>query len=130
MKITRETYYAIRIVSYLSRQSSIVGAKQISEETDVPQRFSLKILGKLCNLKILKSFKGTSGGYSLNKDAKDISINDVIVAIQGEIAINTCLESGNDTSCPDDCACSLRNAFAIANKALIHELSLQTFDKL
>lgn len=129
MKVTRETDYAIRIVSFLSKQDSICGAKLISEETNITQRFALKILRKLCIASITKSFKGNLGGYTLNVPPKDITMLDVIEAIQGEILINNCaiLES---SKCNDSCSCTLKKAFASANLALTQSLSSHTFDNL
>lgn len=127
MKITRESDYAVRIVQFLSKQENIVGAKQISEETNITQRFALKILRKLCISDILVSYKGTTGGYKLNKTTSDISLKDVIESTQGPIAINTCVEG--DISCGETCTCAVKHAFNIANKALLTELSNQTFDK-
>ena len=129
MKITREADYAVRIVSYLSKQDKIVGAKQISEETDITQRFALKILRKLCIAKLLQSFKGNMGGYKLNLEPKDINLQHVIEAIEGKIAINNCLDQNYDCGTLS-CNCSMREAFSNANDALIQELSNQTFDKL
>ena len=129
MKITREADYAIRIVSYLSKQTTIVGAKQISEETDITQRFALKILRKLCISGILKSYKGNTGGYTLNKLPAEINMVEVIEAIEGKIAINECLESDFDCN-KAGCSCATRKAFMSANEILVEALSQKTFDKL
>ncbi len=130
MKITRESDYAVRIVFYLSKNDTIIGAKQISEETDITPRFALKILRKLCIAQILQSFKGNLGGYKLNKPSSEISLKDVIEAIEGEIAINSCLDDEFECNGISSCNCAVREAFAIANTALKNELAKQTFDKL
>lgn len=130
MKITRESDYAVRIVFYLSKSDIVIGAKQISEETDITPRFALKILRKLCIAEILQSFKGNTGGYKLKKLPKEISIKDVIEAIEGEIAINNCIDSSFECNGMNTCNCAIREAFAVANNALKTELERQTFDKL
>ncbi|MFI3228064.1 MAG: Rrf2 family transcriptional regulator [Clostridia bacterium] len=130
MKITRESDYAVRIVSYLAKQEKIIGAKQIAEDTDITQRFALKILRKLCMADILQSFKGNLGGYKLKRLPENINMKEVIEAIEGEIAINDCLENNYECSGSNACNCVMRQAFATANAALVKELSSKTFDKL
>lgn len=130
MKITRESDYAVRIVYYLSKKDEIVGAKQISEETDITQRFALKILRKLCIAEILQSYKGHAGGYKLKKQPFEISLKDVIEAIEGVIAINSCLDEDIECNGISSCNCAMREAFSVANTALKQELEKQTFDKL
>ena len=63
MHITLEADYAIRIVQVLAQNQRRLDAKTISEMTGVTLRFSLKILRKLVAAGIIKSFKGTQGGY-------------------------------------------------------------------
>lgn len=74
MHITLESDYAIRIVLYLSQIQKRAEAKNISENTEVTLRFALKILRKLVAAGIVKSFKGTQGGYELNKAPAEITL--------------------------------------------------------
>ncbi|HAN44287.1 MAG TPA: Rrf2 family transcriptional regulator, partial [Ruminococcaceae bacterium] len=83
MNITLETDYAIRIVYCVAKQNKRVDAKTIAESSGVTLRFSLKILRKLVASGIIKSYKGTKGGYELAKDPGQISLKDVIETIEG-----------------------------------------------
>ena len=65
MHITLESDYAIRIVVFLAQQGKRADAKLISENTEVSLRFALKILRKLVSGGIIRSYKGTTGGYEL-----------------------------------------------------------------
>jgi len=94
MKITREADYAIRIVHCLCKREDRVDAKAIAQETDVTLRFTLKILRKLCQEGIAKSYKGVSGGYVLNKQPEAITLLQVVEAVDGPIRINKCLAKG------------------------------------
>ena len=91
MKITREADYALRIVSMLAFEDSQVEAKAISEQKLIPYRFTLKILRKLVQAGIVKSFRGVNGGYKLNKDVSEITLYEVIETIDGVIDINRCI---------------------------------------
>lgn len=95
MHITSETDYAIRIVDCLARAGGRVGASSISEQTRVTLRFSLKILRKLVSTGIVRSYKGAQGGYELAKSADEITLGDVIEAIEGRYYLNRCLRDGH-----------------------------------
>jgi len=93
MQITREGDYGIRSVLYLSRQpfKKVSFVNEISEEYKIPRSFLAKILQKLVKAKIVRSYRGVKGGFSLAKQARDISALDVLEAIEGKLAINLCL---------------------------------------
>ncbi len=91
MQITLEADYAVRIVMCLSKHTTKVGAKEISEKTEVTPRFSLKILRKLVAADIVKSYRGINGGYELAKDPSEITLCDVIETVEGSLFISRCL---------------------------------------
>lgn len=91
MHITLETDYAIRIVECLARCGCKMDAADISERTDVPQRFSLKILRKLVHCGIIKSYKGVQGGYELAKPPENITLRTVVEAVEGPYHFSRCL---------------------------------------
>ena len=90
MKITQESDYAIKIVLYLAKldKGEIANAREISESENMSMKFALKILRRLCKVKIVESFRGIKGGYKLKKAAEDVNLKSVIEAIQGEMYIN------------------------------------------
>ena len=93
MHITLETDYAVRSVYCLAinRERKRMDAKTIAEQTGVTLRFSLKILRKLVACGIVRSFKGTQGGYELAKPLEEITLNDVIETVEGPYALSRCL---------------------------------------
>ena len=97
MKITQESDYAIKIVLYLSKldKGEIANAREISEAEKMYMKFALKILRRLCKVKLVESFRGIKGGYKLKKSADDISLRSVIEVIQGDLFINTSLKNIN-----------------------------------
>jgi len=91
MEITRETDYAIRCILYLSRkEESIIMADEISRAMSVPKSFLSKILQKLAKAGVVTSFRGVKGGFRLAKKPKQISLLDIIEAIEGPAAMNRC----------------------------------------
>jgi len=91
VQITRETDYAIRCVLYLSsRTDRLTMVDEISREMATPRSFLAKILQKLAKAGIVKSFRGVKGGFQLAKEPTQITLLDVIEAIEGAIALNAC----------------------------------------
>ncbi len=93
MQITREGDYGIRSILYLSRQpfKKISFVNEISEEYKIPRSFLAKILQKLVKAKIVRSYRGVKGGFSLTRQARDINMLEVLEAIEGKICLNICL---------------------------------------
>lgn len=91
MQITRETDYAVRCVLFLSkRPDDVFMTEEIAAEMDVPRSFLAKILQKLSKADIVKSFRGVRGGFSLARRPANISLLDVIKAIEGGVELNRC----------------------------------------
>lgn len=130
MRITLEADYAVRIIYVLAESDKKISSSEISELTGVTLRFSLKILRKLANAGLIKSFKGASGGYILLKKAGDITLFDVISAIDGDININHCL--GGEFVCtkPREHGCNFKPVFLKINDILKNELKTVNFEQL
>ena len=91
MYVTREADYGVRCVLYLARNAQeISSVNEIAKAMHIPKSFLAKIVQRLVKAGIVKSVRGVSGGFSLAKKPKNISILDVIKAIQGNAAINVC----------------------------------------
>ena len=116
MKITQEADYALRMMCLLAKRTAagdeIVSAVTLAEGVAVPSRFGLKILRKLAQAGLVKTSRGATGGYSLNLDSADITVRQVIEAIDGPIELNRCL---SDTyACqnnPNKDCCRLHHVF-------------------
>ena len=110
MHITLEADYAIRIVQVLAQNQRRLDAKTISEMTGVTLRFSLKILRKLVAAGIIKSFKGTQGGYEIGKELDQISLGEVIEVIEGRYTLNRCV-TGEYTCARNGQCCKFQRIF-------------------
>ena len=88
MHMTLEADYAVRIVERLAEKGERMDAHSLSEDTKVPLRFALKILRKLVAEQLVKSFKGAKGGYTLAREPGDITLRQVIEAVEGPYAVS------------------------------------------
>lgn len=93
MRITLEVEDAIRMVDCLNCTAARLCAKEISQRTGVSLRFALKILRKLCAAQVIRSYKGVGGGYKLNKRPEEISLLDIVEAVDGRISLTRCVET-------------------------------------
>jgi len=93
MHVTREGDYGVRSVLYLSRLpfKTVGFINDIALEYKIPKSFLAKILQKLVKAKIVRSYRGVRGGFSLTKHARDITVLEVLEAIEGKLAINMCV---------------------------------------
>src|SRR5689334_21923135 len=87
MRLSRSAGYAIQAVFQLAQGDgkSPVSSQLLASESDMPVRFLLTILSKLVKRGILKSRRGTDGGYFLARRAEDITLLDLIEAVDGPI---------------------------------------------
>ncbi|HHW46922.1 MAG TPA: Rrf2 family transcriptional regulator [Clostridiales bacterium] len=122
-----ETDYAIRIVHCIAKKNERIDARTISEETGVTLRFSLKILRKLVEAGILKSYKGAQGGYVLSRPASEISLLDVIETMSGQPIFSRCQTDEIECTHPEGICC-FRNVFDQLTKIIVDKLDKVTFE--
>ena len=129
MHITQESDYAVRIVYALGVSGERMDAKTISEKTGVTLRFSLKILNKLVQSGIVKSYKGAKGGYVLAKEPKDINLKEIIEAIEGRYSLVKCIDSQFECERNMNGLCKFRHEFERITQQTNKELEKVTFDR-
>ena len=87
MKLTRATSYALHAAVYMATQkhNHPVPSHLIAKARGIPERFLLKVLKPLVSARILISVKGPNGGYRLAKPATQVTMLDLIEAVEGPI---------------------------------------------
>ena len=84
MLLTRASEYALLSLDIILKSTSPVGSEQLAKELNIPKSFLAKILQNLAKSDILVSHRGAQGGYSLKKDAKNITLYDIIYSAEGK----------------------------------------------
>lgn len=132
MNITQESDYAIRAVLIMTKSSEqeVLTANTISELGGIPIRFLLKFLRKLTQVGIIKSHRGTNGGYSLEKSPKEINLRMIIESIEGPIWINRCLYDKETCSAGKGDNCAIHMALHNVQSKMINELENINFEEL
>jgi len=87
MKLTRASSYALHAVAYMAIQKSEkpVASHLIAQDRGIPERFLLKVLKPLVSARVLHSIKGPNGGYRLARTPSDISMLEILEAVDGPI---------------------------------------------
>ena len=130
MRITREIDYALRIMNALAKREKRCGAAFIADDISVSLRFTLKILNKLVGSGYVRSYRGTDGGYELAKAPAEITLLDIVEAIDGPVTINTCIGEHSECTCVggDKSACFYYHVFDDINACIAEKLRAITLD--
>lgn len=90
MKLAIKTQYGIQALFELAKHAGEeLKSAQIAEAQNIPLRYLEQILNTLKKNKLVKSLRGNKGGYILSKAAKEISLLDIVEAIEGQITLAT-----------------------------------------
>ncbi|MBC7765897.1 MAG: Rrf2 family transcriptional regulator [Hyphomonadaceae bacterium] len=133
MKITQECDYAMRIMLLLFANGPTAkeDAKAIASTQKIPFRFTVKILRKLLQAGLIRSYKGAFGGYGILQQPGEITMLEVIEAIDGPILINRCMFSGTPcTRIENKDYCPIHLELEKLQEHIRHELSKISFEKL
>jgi Rrf2 family protein len=130
MQITRQADYAVRAVLHLARinGSQRAATSQVAQEQHIPPSFLAKIISQLSIAGLLHTSRGARGGVTLARDPKDITLLDVIEAIDGPIMLNECV--GDSSTCTFDDECPLRPVWCEAQNELVSRLKDTNFQQL
>ncbi len=130
MQITRQTEYAIRTMLELAARPAgdVMQVKIISERQGIPVEFLKKTVQLLALAGLVNTRRGTQGGIMLARVPEDITIADIVKAIEGPIAFNICLEPGY--TCPNRTTCPVSPVLARAQGAFLQELKRESLADL
>jgi FeS assembly SUF system regulator len=107
LRISKLSDYAILAMVELSRQGERLSAHALAERVGVEVPTASKVLKLLAGVGLLESYRGPAGGYAVARPATEISVAEVISAIEGPIAMTECsVEAG---LCSQEERCELRS---------------------
>ncbi len=86
MRVSAKVDYALRAMLELAAADGLVKAERIATAQAIPQKFLENILLELRRAELVSSQRGVEGGYVLGRPASEISVADVIRAVEGPIA--------------------------------------------
>ena len=107
LRFTKRADYGLMAIHYIAVNVELgaVRTKRIAEEFGIPPELLAKILQRLAKRRLIVSQNGPKGGYVLTRRPSDISVGEVVRALEGPISIVSCLDHGG---CPQEQRCNLR----------------------
>jgi len=119
---TRRTDYAIRALIHLANsEESPVSAAVIGKAMDIPTGFLQQVLREMQQAGLVTSRPGPSGGYALARPAGEISVLQIVEALEGPLRSTECALRGGP--CHWDQVCALHWVWSSARDALCDELA-------
>jgi Rrf2 family protein len=108
LRFTKRADYGLMAIHYIAVHQDVgsVSAKRIADDAQIPAELLAKILQRLAKSRLITSQNGPKGGYVLARPPHEITVGQVVRALEGPINIVSCLDSPSD--CPQMSHCSLR----------------------
>jgi Rrf2 family protein len=129
LRFTKSADYGLMAIHYIAvhEGAGAVSAKRIAEEFSIPPELLAKILQRLARERLIASQNGPRGGYVLARRPSEITVGEVVRAIEGPISIVSCLE---DPDCPQLERCNLRRPVQKIQAAISHMLDTMSLAEL
>jgi FeS assembly SUF system regulator len=130
MRLSHLADYAVVLMTAAARRQTgeRLSATELSAETGVPLPTTQKLMGQLAAARLLDSVRGASGGFSLARPAAEISLADVVEAVEGPIAMTVCSEGRTD--CALDAHCRVKPHMGVVGSAVRGALGAVTLVEL
>ncbi len=122
LRISKLTDYATVIMSYLALDAkNVFSAAQISRAIHLSLPTVSKILKILLEAQLVISFRGTGGGYQLSREAHEITLAQIVSALEGNLAMTECCSV--DNACALDSLCTLKENWKKINNIILTTLA-------
>jgi Rrf2 family protein len=130
MEITHQADYALRTVMYLAKQThgQRVSTAQIAAANGIPVSFLTKIIYQLALARIIQTSRGAGGGVWLSRSVEELSVLDVLEAVDGPILLNQCVD--HPQICPFSSTCVLHVFWEETCHEFVSKLRRTTFAAL
>lgn len=119
MRLSSMADYAVVTMTAAARHcgGARVSAAQLADETGLPAPTVQKLVSRLTSAGLLRSSRGAGGGLKLARPAAAITLADIIEAVEGPIALTTCIDRERD-NCSLDANCSVKPHWPVVNAAM------------
>lgn len=130
MRLTSLADYAVVMMAAAARHptDARLSATLLAEETGVPLPTAQKLTGRLAAAGLLATARGTGGGFRLARRAGEISLADIVEAVEGPIAMTVCSEGRSD--CALDAHCRVKPHMGVVGNAVRGALGAVSLQQL
>ena len=119
MRLTSLADYAVVMMAAAARHpaGARLSATMLAEETGLPLPTAQKLTGRLAAAGLLETSRGTGGGFVLARSAPDISLADIVEAVEGPIVMTSCVDVERHECALESC-CQVRPHMGVVNGAI------------
>ena len=119
MRLSHLADYAVVLMTAAARrpEGARLSATELAQDTGVPLPTAQKLMGQLAACGLLTSSRGAGGGFALARPAADISLADIVEAVEGPIALTMCADGVNH-DCILDAHCRVKPNMGVVGKAV------------
>lgn len=118
IRLNKMTDYAVVMLTHMVGDGAgMVTAAQMAQDSGVPLPSVSKLMKQLSKAGILTSHRGAGGGYSLDRPAGEVTVAEIVTALEGPIALTACID-GADTSCGSMTLCAMSGNWNQVNHAI------------
>jgi Rrf2 family protein len=130
LELTKRGDYGIRAILALARapEDTLLSVRRIAEEMAIPRQFLPQVMSDLGRARLVVAVAGRAGGYRLARSPSEITILDVVEAVEGDSRRRTCVLRGGP--CSLDGACDVHDVFFAAQDSVLGTLSATTLADL
>jgi len=130
LRFTKRADYGLMAIHYIAAHGDggAVSAKRIAEEFHIPPERLAKILQRLAKKKLITSQNGPKGGYVLTRVPREITVGQVLRALEGPMRIVSCMVENDD--CPQFARCNLRRPVQKIQASISSVLDTMTLEEL
>lgn len=122
LRVSKLTDYAVVVLSRLEAEGGVQTAPGIAAGTGLGEPTVAKVLKMLSQAGVVEGQRGARGGYRLLRPLDRLPLSEVIVAIDGPIALTACVDGGSG-HCESECMCPVRGRWDPVNAAIRSALS-------
>ena len=118
MRLSHLADYAVVLMTAAARYptGARLSATELAGDTGVPLPTAQKLMGQLAACGLLSSVRGAGGGFALARSATEISLADIVEAVEGPIAMTVCSEGRSD--CALDAHCRVKPHMGVVGNAV------------
>jgi len=131
MRLSHLADYAVVLMTAAARYpaGARLSATELAADTGVPLPTAQKLMGQLAACGLLSSARGAGGGFALARPATEISLADIVEAVEGPIALTMCSDSNNH-ECILDAHCRVKPHIGVVGRAVRGALGAVTLTQL
>lgn len=131
LQISRKIEYGTRAMLYLASlpEGMTTSFREIARKMGIPQDFLAKIFKTLVKAKLVRSTRGSHGGYSLARPASQISFLEVIEAVEGRVNVNVCTDKEH-SGCGFTDSCTMHSVWQYGQERMLEVYRNAKLDKL